>query len=144
MKYAKKMYFTTNAEGTKNESFISSFEKDILKIFRNKDVSSEDRIGEYKKIVHKYEYNHYQYENKNDKISKSTEAKDDDETSDDDFQLHDPNRVDQTDDGATYSNDKKLNAFGILDDKTNVVNDFKFLNRHNNIKGEKKKRKKKA
>ena len=44
MKYAKKMYFTTNAEGTKNESFISSFEKDILKIFRNKDVSSEDRI----------------------------------------------------------------------------------------------------
>jgi hypothetical protein len=59
MKYAKKMYFSTNAEGTKTESFISSFEKDILKIFRNKEVSSEDRIGEYKKIVLKYEYNHY-------------------------------------------------------------------------------------
>jgi hypothetical protein len=137
------MYFAANAEGTKNESFISSFEKDILKIFRNKDVSSEDRIGEYKKIVHKYEYNHYKYENKNDKISKSTEAKDDDGTSDDDFQLHDPNRVDQTDDGATYSNDKKLNTFGSLDNKTNVINDFKFLNRQNNVKLEKKKRKKK-
>jgi hypothetical protein len=136
------MYFAANAEGTKNESFISSFEKDILKIFRNKDVSSEDRIGEYKKIVHKYEYNHYKYENKNDKISKSTEAKDDDGTSDDDFQLHDPNRVDQTDDGATYSNDKKLNTFGSLDNKTNVINDFKFLNRQNNVKLEKKKRKK--
>jgi hypothetical protein len=55
MKYAKKMYFSTNAERTKNQSFISSFEKDILKIFRNKGVSSEDRIGEYKKIVHTYE-----------------------------------------------------------------------------------------
>jgi hypothetical protein len=142
MKYAKKMYFTTNAEGTKNESFISSFEKDILKIFRNKDVSSEDRIGEYKKIVQKYEYNHYQYENKNDKISNSVETKDDEGTSEDDFQLHDPNRIDQTDDGATYSNDKKFNAFGILDNKTNVVNDFKFLKRYN-VKGEKKKRKKK-
>jgi len=142
MKYAKKMYFSTNAEGTKTESFISSFEKDILKIFRNKEVSSEDRIGEYKKIVLKYEYNHYQYENKNDKISKSTEGKDDDETSDDDFQLQDPNRVDQTDDGATYSNDKKLNAIGILGDKTNVVNDFKFLKRTNNVEVEKKKRKK--
>ena len=33
---------------------------------------------------------------------------------DDDFQLQDPIRVDQTDDGATYSNDKKLKAIGIL------------------------------
>jgi hypothetical protein len=142
MKYAKKMYFSTNAEGTKKESFISSFEKDILKIFRNKDVSSEDRIGEYKKIVHKYEYNHYQYENKKDKISYSVDTKNDEGTSEDDFQLHDPNRIDQTDDGATYSNDQKFNAFGFLDNKTNVVNDFKFLKRHN-VKGEKKKRIKK-
>jgi len=90
----------------------------------------------------KLRVNHYQYENKNDKISKSTEGKDDDGTSDDDFQLQDPNRVDQTDDGATYSNDKKLNAIGILGDKTNVVNDFKFLKRTNNVEVEKKKRKK--
>ncbi len=61
---------------------------------------------------------------------------------DDDFQLQDPIRVDQTDDGATYSNDKKLKAIGILGAKTNVVNDFKFLKRTNNVEVEKKKRKK--
>ncbi len=81
-------------------------------------------MTDVKKIVHKYEYNHYQYENKNDLRSNSVETKDDEGTSEDDFQLHDPNRIDQTDDGATYSNDKKHNAFGFLDDKTNVVNDF--------------------
>ena len=69
MKFAKKMYFTTaGKKSSSRQTLIESFEKEIVKIFNNKHLSSEERIQEYKKIVSKYEHFHLKNKNKNDKM----------------------------------------------------------------------------
>ena len=120
---------------------IESFEKEIVKIFNNKYLSSEERIREYKKIVSKYEHFHLKNKNKNDKMENfNTEIENGMAAVT--FQLQDVNRVaEESLPGPNNSNDG-VNAHSTVDTNT-PLEDFAFAPQRSEINIEPEESKKK-
>ncbi len=51
------MFFYARREKRLKNLYIKEIEKEILKIFNNKSISSSERIAEYIKVITIYEYN---------------------------------------------------------------------------------------
>jgi hypothetical protein len=115
MKHAKKMYFLPDGYKDSKSSILDEFEQEITSIFNNKALSSAERKVEFKKVITKYEYIHFNQAqnntiNENAEFSQKNEAR----VPDVRFKLQDASRKPEDNHASSSSLAQKRNEYHSL------------------------------